>query len=47
MLLMAKANKAVLLSFMGEAPFVLFFFDAGLSDPAIGFELNQGIANVC
>jgi hypothetical protein len=45
-LLMAKASIAVLLSFMGKAPYFLFYavlFD----EPAIGLELNARIANVC
>ena len=36
MLLMARASIAVLLSFMGEAPLVLFFYAGLLGEPAIG-----------
>jgi hypothetical protein len=32
---------------MGEAPYFLFFMPVFFGDPAIGLELNQGIANVC
>jgi hypothetical protein len=32
---------------MGEAPYFLFLMPVFFADPAIGFELNQGIANVC
>jgi len=37
MLLMARANNAVLLSFMGEAPFFLFFMPVFFCDPAFWF----------
>ncbi|MNO91669.1 hypothetical protein D3C76_832210 [compost metagenome] len=44
---MAMANNAVLLSFMGKAPYFLFFMPVFFCDPAIGLELIHGIANVC
>jgi hypothetical protein len=46
-LLMAKASNAVLLSFMGEAPFFLFLMPVFFCDPAIWFRTHSGIANVC
>jgi len=36
MLLMARARSALLLSFMGEAPLVLFFMPVFLGEPTIG-----------
>jgi hypothetical protein len=47
MLLMAKANIAVLLSLMGEAPFFLFLMPVFFGDPAIWFLTHLRIANVC
>jgi hypothetical protein len=40
-LLMARANNAVLLSFMGEAPYFLFLMPVFLGDPAIWFRTHS------